>query len=123
MPLYEYGCTACGHRLEEQQKLADPPLLTCPTCGQPTLEKLVSATSFVLKGGGWYKDGYGSSKDKPRTENQRTDRLEKALSDDSKKTAAAPTPAGTGESSAPAPAAAAPSTTTTTTTTTKTSSG
>ena len=63
MPLYEYGCTACGHRLEEQQKLADPPLSTCPVCGKPALEKLISATSFVLKGGGWYKDGYGSSKD------------------------------------------------------------
>jgi putative FmdB family regulatory protein len=85
MPLYEYGCDNCGHTLEVQQKLADAPLTTCPSCGQSALRKLISATSFVLKGGGWYKDGYGSSKDKPRTENQRTDRLEKAISDDKKK--------------------------------------
>jgi len=119
MPLYEYGCTACGHRLEEQQKLADPPLSTCPVCGKPALEKLISATSFVLKGGGWYKDGYGSSKDKPRSENQRTDRLEKAISDDSKK--AAPATTSSSESS-PAPAAAAPAASSTPTAT-KTSTG
>ena len=121
MPLYEYGCTACGHRLEEQQKLADPPLSTCPVCGKPALEKLISATSFVLKGGGWYKDGYGSSKDKPRSENQRTDRLEKAISDDSKKAAPAAASSGSESSAAPAPAAAAA--TPSTPTATKTSTG
>lgn len=88
MPLYEYGCEACGHRLEVQQKLAEAPLKTCPTCGKDALERLISATSFVLKGGGWYKDGYSGSGPK-RTENQRGDRLEKAIGEDKKKTATA----------------------------------
>src|SRR5437660_71954 len=65
MPVYEYGCDACGYQFEEQQRLADAPLKTCPKCHKKKLQKLISATAFVLKGGGWYKDGYGSSKDKP----------------------------------------------------------
>ena len=89
MPLYEYGCDACGHTLEIQQKLAEAPLKTCPSCGKDELHKIISATAFVLKGGGWYKDGYGSQRDKPRTENQRGDRVEKAVKEDKAKTEAA----------------------------------
>jgi putative FmdB family regulatory protein len=88
MPIYEYGCSECGHQFEEQQKLSDPPLVTCPTCGKDKLEKIISPTAFVLKGGGWYKDGYGAPGSK-RTENQRIDRLQKSIDDDKKKTAAA----------------------------------
>lgn len=62
MPRYEYECQACGHHLEEQQRLADAPLLTCPQCGKDQLQKVISATAFHLKGGGWYKDLYSSSK-------------------------------------------------------------
>lgn len=62
MPLYEYECQACGHRLEAQQKLADAPLKTCPACEKDELGKLISATAFTLKGGGWYKDLYASPK-------------------------------------------------------------
>lgn len=120
MPLYEYGCDACGHTLEIQQKLADAPLTTCPACGKDGIQKLISATAFVLKGGGWYKDGYSSKAgDKPaRTENDRGDRLEKAISDDKKKTASSGESAsssGTSEGSAgsgtPAAAPSAPAST------------
>jgi len=62
MPLYEYECQACGHHLEEQQKMADAALVTCPKCGKDELQRLISATSFHLKGGGWYKDLYSSTK-------------------------------------------------------------
>jgi putative FmdB family regulatory protein len=62
MPLYEYECQACGHHLEAQQKLADAPLKTCPECHKDELQKLISATAFSLKGGGWYKDLYASPK-------------------------------------------------------------
>jgi putative FmdB family regulatory protein len=62
MPLYEYQCQACGHHLEAQQKLAEAPLKTCPECHQDELQKLISATAFTLKGGGWYKDLYASAK-------------------------------------------------------------
>lgn len=54
MPIYEYQCVACGHRLDELQKIGEPPLTTCPSCQANALQKLVSATSFQLKGTGWY---------------------------------------------------------------------
>jgi putative FmdB family regulatory protein len=62
VPLYEYECEACGHHLEAQQRLADDPLTKCPECGKNKLQKLISATAFHLKGGGWYKDLYSSQK-------------------------------------------------------------
>lgn len=57
MPIYEYRCQVCGESFEKMVKLdaAAPP---CPACGGD-VRKLVSAASFVLKGGGWYKDHYG----------------------------------------------------------------
>lgn len=58
MPIYEYQCTACEHRLEALQKISDAPLLDCPHCDQPSLKKLVSAASFKLKGSGWYETDF-----------------------------------------------------------------
>jgi putative FmdB family regulatory protein len=60
MPIYEYRCLSCGRRLERVQKFSDKPLSVCPECGG-ALNKLISSTSFVLKGSGWYSDGYGST--------------------------------------------------------------
>ena len=60
MPIYEYACSACGHRLEALQKVSDAPLRKCPECGKSTLRKLVSAPSFRLKGGGWYETDFKS---------------------------------------------------------------
>jgi putative FmdB family regulatory protein len=54
MPIYEYQCKACGHALEAMQKMSDDALTDCPICQKATLEKLISATSFQLKGTGWY---------------------------------------------------------------------
>ena len=62
MPIYEYECQACGHRFEEWQKMADEPIKVCPKCAAPKVEKLISHTSFQLKGGGWYSDLYSSQK-------------------------------------------------------------
>ena len=60
MPIYEYGCEVCGHTFERLQKVSDDPITDCPECGDKGgVKKLVSRTSFVLKGGGWYKDHYG----------------------------------------------------------------
>ena len=60
MPIYEYGCQRCGHTFERLQKVSDAPLNECPVCdAQGEVKKLISRSSFVLKGGGWYKDHYG----------------------------------------------------------------
>jgi putative FmdB family regulatory protein len=62
MPIYEYECQACGHTFEEWQKMSDRPVRTCPKCKARKVEKLISHTSFQLKGGGWYSDLYASQK-------------------------------------------------------------
>ena len=58
MPIYEYQCEQCGHKLEKLQKISDEPLKTCPQCGDQSLRKLVSAAAFRLKGGGWYETDF-----------------------------------------------------------------
>lgn len=68
MPIYEYSCSECGKTLDLIQKINDPVPETCQHCGaKGTLSKLVSRSSFVLKGGGWYSDLYGSSKNSSST--------------------------------------------------------
>ncbi len=62
MPTYEYRCRSCDHEMEAFQSIKDAPLQDCPACHERKLERLISATSFQLKGGGWYKDLYSSSK-------------------------------------------------------------
>lgn len=57
MPIYEYKCKKCGHRLEKIQMFSDKPLKKCPECGGP-LEKLISASSVQFKGSGWYVTDY-----------------------------------------------------------------
>jgi putative FmdB family regulatory protein len=65
MPTYEYACQACGHAWEATQRMSDDPLRDCPSCGKPKAKRQISAgTGFILKGGGWYSDLYGSPKKK-----------------------------------------------------------
>ncbi len=61
MPIYEYACGKCGHEVELMQKVSDPPPAKCEKCGSKKMSRVVSRTSFQLKGGGWYKDLYSSS--------------------------------------------------------------
>jgi putative FmdB family regulatory protein len=65
MPIYEYRCTACGHELEALQRFSDAPLATCPVCGKESLNKLLSAAGFQLKGSGWYATDFKNSGAKP----------------------------------------------------------
>jgi putative FmdB family regulatory protein len=62
MPIYEYECDKCGHEFEREQRMSDPPVKTCPSCKARRVTKLISRSSFVLKGGGWYQDGYADAK-------------------------------------------------------------
>lgn len=65
MPLYEYECLKCGHRFERIQKFSDKPVSSCPHCKKGKVKQLLSASSFHLKGSGWYATDYaGKGKDK-----------------------------------------------------------
>ena len=59
MPIYEYECTKCGHQSETLQKFSDPPLAECELC-HGKLTKLISHSTFHLKGSGWYVTDYAS---------------------------------------------------------------
>ena len=61
MPIYEYRCATCGFENEYLQKVRDPLLTHCPSCGKPTFDKLVSAAGFQLKGNGWYATDFKNS--------------------------------------------------------------
>lgn len=58
MPIYEYACKNCDHRLDALQKMSDDPLIDCPECGEPALRRLLSAPRFRLKGAGWYETDF-----------------------------------------------------------------
>lgn len=54
MPIYAYRCAECGHTKDVLQKLSDPVLTDCPSCGKPAFSKQLTAAGFQLKGSGWY---------------------------------------------------------------------
>ena len=62
MPIYEYRCEKCGNELEVMHKVSDPSPTECPKCHEPALSRMMSRTSFQLKGGGWGSDLYASTK-------------------------------------------------------------
>jgi putative FmdB family regulatory protein len=68
MPVYEYQCKACDHEFEREQRISEKPVKKCPKCGSMQARRLISRTSFVLKGSGWYNDLYASSKPKADAE-------------------------------------------------------
>lgn len=60
MPTYEYECTK-GHTFEVVQRITEEPLTRCQVC-KAKAKRLISSANFILKGGGWYSDGYSSGK-------------------------------------------------------------
>ena len=87
MPIYEYVCARCGHHLEVMQKMSDKPLSKCPECSGK-LEKIISQTSFQLKGGGWYVSDYAnrgkSEKGGKAEKSEKTEKSEKSEKADKK---------------------------------------
>jgi putative FmdB family regulatory protein len=113
MPIYEYRCESCSHVFESWQKMSDPNPDKCPSCGAGKVEKLISATSFILQGSGWYATDYGG-----KTAHKPTS--EKAMKEDAKrsdKKTADQAAAKAADTSAPSvsstPAASAPTKSTT----------
>jgi putative FmdB family regulatory protein len=93
VPTYEYECPKCPRVFEVRQRITEPALTTCDRCGGP-IHRLLSATPFILKGGGWYVTDYPSESRKQAS---------KAESSSSEPAAPAPTPAAE-KSSTPASA-------------------
>ena len=65
MPIYEYRCSLCGQEHEVLQKVSEPPLTDCPSCGKPGLQKVLTAAGFQLKGSGWYATDFKGGSKKP----------------------------------------------------------
>lgn len=94
MPIYEYECAKCGHIHELFQKISDKPLTRCPECSGK-VSKLISQSSFHLKGTGWYvtdyakRSGGASTSSAPKSSEEKktdppapkTEKVEKAASD------------------------------------------
>lgn len=64
MPIYEYQCQDCAHELEAMQKVSDPRLVDCPSCGAPGLRKKLSVSAFRLSGSGWYETDFKTGDNK-----------------------------------------------------------
>ncbi len=83
MPIYEYRCLECQHQEEHLQKVSEPPLTVCPSCGKASYKKLLSAAGFQLKGSGWYATDFRNKSSKPA---QGKDSKDSKASTDSKET-------------------------------------
>lgn len=108
MPIYEYACDKCAHEFEVEQRITDEPVKTCPKCRSRRVKKLISLTSFVLKGDGWYSDLYSSSTGKKKDDEPKSDggggakkeaASEKPDAGDAKKPKSEPKPGGSGKKS------------------------
>lgn len=58
MPTYDYACDACGKSFELEQRITEDPIKKCPKCGKLKARRMISGGNFMLKGSGWYADGY-----------------------------------------------------------------
>lgn len=75
MPIYEYECQDCGKQFEVFQGISEKPLKKCQYC-HGKAKRLISQSSFALKGGGWYRDGY--SKKPPKAAEKADSKAPKA---------------------------------------------
>ena len=102
MPIYEYQCQHCQQHFDKLQKMSDPELTDCPSCGKAELKKLVSAPRFKLTGTGWYETDFKNKTPKvegTKAETKDGDAVEKGevssaseAKSDTKADVASPTP-------------------------------
>jgi len=101
MPIYEYECMKCGHQVEAWQKFSDPPVTECECC-HGKMRKLISHSTFHLKGSGWYVTDYASKSGENQrrssdSENKASKKTSKDSSDSSKVSAEKGSPSKTPE--------------------------
>jgi putative FmdB family regulatory protein len=97
VPTYEYECPRCPRVFEVKQRITEPKLEVCERCGGP-IHRLLSATPFILKGGGWYVTDYPSESRKKASKSESTSGESAPAAGDS--APAAPSPAGEKSSTA-----------------------
>lgn len=83
MPIYEYECPKCGV-MEVSQRITDDPLTKCPECKRRKVKKLISNTSFQLKGSGWYVTDYGGKKTSETKESSKSESKSETKSESKK---------------------------------------
>ena len=83
MPIYEYQCSQCSHYLESFEKITDAPLTQCPACEKPTLQKMISAAGFQLKGTGWYATDFRNKGKPPENASTKTEAPNESVKSDS----------------------------------------
>ncbi len=106
MPIYAYRCSNCGHAKDVLQKMSDPVLSVCPTCGEATFVKQLTAAGFQLKGSGWYVTDFRGDNTKPAAKPAEGEAGKSASAGDAPKAdAAAATSAAPAAAPAPAPPA------------------
>jgi len=99
MPIYAYRCDECGFTKDVLQKISDPVLTGCPSCGKEAFKKQVTAAGFQLKGTGWYVTDFRGGTP-PATGTAAGTAAAPAASDTSStSSSAAPAPASGGDSS------------------------
>lgn len=98
MPIYAYRCDDCAYAKDVLQKISDPVLTVCLSCGKPTFKKQLTAAGFQLKGTGWYATDFRGGT--PPSTVVPTAPVETAA----KEAAAPAAPAAEAKSAAPAPA-------------------
>ena len=86
MPVYEYECTQCGRIKEVIQKFSDKPLTNCKHCAGK-LQKLISQSSFNLKGTGWYVTDYSNKSQCSAAPSKAKDKASTSKANKSDKTA------------------------------------
>lgn len=77
MPIYAYACESCSEEIDKLQKISDPALTECPSCGEHSLQRQLTAPNFRLSGSGWYETDFKNKNDKQKN-------LSDAKKDDSK---------------------------------------
>ena len=103
MPIYAYRCDECGFAKDVLQKISDPVLTVCLSCGKPAFKKQLTAAGFQLKGTGWYATDFRGGTPPA------TGTASGPVEPNGGAPAATPSTADAKPASAAAPAAAAPS--------------
>jgi len=100
MPIYAYRCDECGFSKDVLQKISDPVLTTCLSCGKPAFKKQVTAAGFQLKGTGWYVTDFRGGSAPATGTAPATNAAPAAAASDSAPSAPAPSASAAGDSSA-----------------------